>query len=168
MLPVGSDGSTARPVTRPEVAVVLGERRRRHRRADRRRADRCPGLGRQRVGRGQVEDAETGVDVIGAGHAQARGRQRLLEAERPTVESAGGPGVVLFWTTSTQVPWASSPAKSRQRHLGVERAEERRAAVLDRGRRVVVEGRVGEVRRCWVPPTSLARTTEASRSPFKS
>ncbi len=50
--------------------------------------------------------------------------------------------VELFWMTSIQVPWAFMPGEARQRHLGVERAEERCAAVLDRRRRVVVEDRV--------------------------
>ena len=42
---------------------------------------------------------------------------------------------------------SAHPRKGRQRHLGIERGEERRSAVLDRGRRVVVEDRIGEIRR---------------------
>ena len=67
-------------LARPPLPLVL---------LDRRRADRRPGFAREGVGLAEREDPEAGGDVIAAGLAQAGGRQRLLEAQRPTVERSG-------------------------------------------------------------------------------
>ena len=48
---------------------------------DRRRADRRPLFARERIGLAQCKNTETGIGVIAAGLAQARGRQRLLETQ---------------------------------------------------------------------------------------
>ena len=92
MLPEGSDGSIASPVTLPEGSAIAASRMPA---ADRRRADRRPVLARQRVGLAQREDPEAGADVVAARLAQAGGRQRLLEGQRPAVEACPVPLPVL-------------------------------------------------------------------------
>ena len=51
------------------------------------RANRRPLLTRQSIGLAEREDAETIAGVVATLLAQARGWQRLLEAQRPAVES---------------------------------------------------------------------------------
>ena len=66
-------------------------------------------------------------DVVTASAAQTRSGQRLLEAQRPTVESTHTAlPVVAFVITSVHVPLASRSLERRQRHLRVKRGEERR------------------------------------------
>ena len=74
-----------------------------------------PLLARQGVGPAQREDAEAGADVVAARLAQARGRQRLLEGQRPAIERAGAPGRRRCSVmTSVQVPWTFRPSGRRE------------------------------------------------------
>ncbi len=75
---------------------------------------------------------------------------------------------LLFWTSSTQVPWALKPAKADSGICGLNvpknGAEPCSIGVAARSSKVVLV----KLAACGVPPTSVASTTEASRSPFKS
>ena len=63
-----------------------------------------------------VKMRKLAADVIAARLAQPGGRQRLLEAQRPAVETCPVPPlpVVEFWMTSVQVPWAFRPCERRR------------------------------------------------------
>ena len=99
-------------------------------------------LARQRVGLAQREDAEAGADVVAARLAQARGRQRLLEAQRPAVETYRRSRCPTSRSDDQRPGPLGIQARERgERHLRVERGEERRVTVLDRSGRVVIEDR---------------------------
>ena len=95
VLPDVSDGSTAIALTCP-VEPVIGSR-----------PNRRPLLTGQTIGLAEREDTEALGRVITAVFAQARGREWLLEAQRPPAENTGFARVpeVEFVTTRVQFPF---------------------------------------------------------------
>src|SRR5262249_53212740 len=96
-------------------------------------------------------DAEAAGGVVAARLAQPGGRQRLLEAQGPAVDRPGGGGAGRRAVLDDQGP---GPVGADAREAGQrltrgalrgERGEERGAAALDRGARLVVEDGVREV-----------------------
>ena len=87
------------------------------------------------------------ADVVAALFAQARRWQRLLEAQRPAVESTHTPAA-RSRVRDDQRPRSLGiqALERRERHLRVERGEERGLTILDRSGRIVIEDRVGEIR----------------------
>ena len=112
---------------------------------DRSRSDSRPGLDSKGIGLAQsVKIRKLALTSSLPGSAQARGRQRLLEGQRPAIETCRHLlPVVELVMTSVQVPAAFKPANAASGICGLNVAKNGADSVLDRG--------VGDCRRrpCW-------------------
>ena len=95
-----------------------------------------------------VKMPEARVGLVTTWFTESRGRHRLLEGERPTVQGPRAPASSdRILDHQRPHPRSLQSREIGERNLRIERGEKRRGTILNRRAGVIVEDRVGEIGR---------------------